>query len=158
MTLNNNLNILIAIILIILNVIPIYIYGYRKKKFGIYALTIFIIVFCSYLVYYTFPFKNAIDEKQHLYEMERSTDETNLDKKNYSGDIDKEEKNITAHLKNMDILLRTSTMQSFLCISLCIIGLSVVSGRNRYYITLLFIHLIFFCFCCILEGSEHFTN
>lgn len=156
--LSTNTNILIAVLLVIANAIPIYMYSYRKKKLGIYSLSIFVILFCTYLIYYTFPFKNTIDEKEHLYEMERNASDRNEETRMYSSGIDKEEQKIASHLENMDIMLRISTMQSLICLGLSIIGLSTVSGRNRYYLILLFVHFFFFCFCCILEATEHFTN
>jgi hypothetical protein len=157
--LTTNTNIIIALLLIMVNAIPIYIYGYRKKKYGIYSLIIFIAIFCSYLTYYTFPFKGAIDEKEHLYELEKTADEKHVtDDTHFSSDIDKEEKRINHHLDNLDIILRVATIQSLLCIFLCILGLSLVTGRNKYYITLLFIHCFLFCLCCVLEVTDHFTN
>lgn len=155
---STNTTILISILLILVNVIPIYIYSYRKKKYGLYPLMIFMVISCSYLLYYSIPFKKSIDDKEHLHELERNADENNNSEIHFAGDIAKEEKKIATHLNNLDLIVRVASIQSLLCIFLCILGLILVYGRNKYYITLLFVHCILFCFCCILEITEHFTN
>ena len=130
----------------------------EKKKYGIYSLIIFIIIFCTYLIYYIVPFKNAIDDKEHAYKLERISKNKTVEEEHLTSTLDSDEKKITTHLNNLNIILRVATMQSLLCIFLCILGLATVSGRNKYYITLLFVHSFFFCFCCVLEVTQHFTN
>jgi hypothetical protein len=155
---STNINIAIVVSLILINALLIYRYSYRKKKFGIYALGIFIFFATSYLAYYAIPFKNAIDDKEQLHDLEKNTDENSETMSHFSSDINKAENSINYHLKNLDVILRITTIQSLLCIFFCIIGLATVSGRNRYYITLLFIHGFLFCLCCLMEVSDHITN
>lgn len=159
--LSTKINLIIFISLAIINAILIYIYKYRKKKYGIYSTIIFAAIAICYLVYYTIPFKNSIDKKEALHEIERSNEPSSgiqLSDTNLFSDINKEEIIIEKHLNNLDILLRIASIQSIYCIILSLFGLIVVSGRNQYYTLLLIMHSGFFCICCLLEISGHLTE
>lgn len=155
---------IIICLLILANAIPIFIFSYRKRKYGIYPGIIFAILFGAYLVYYVLPYKMAVDTKISVYESDPSQSKKKIasailaNSNSLANQSSELEEKLHTHMDILDILIKICYTQSIICILLSLWGLISISGRNRFYLQLIGIHGILLGLCLFIELTKHFTK
>ena len=139
---------IILVCLFIINISFLY-FSRRKRKYGLYSTKIFLIIFISYWAYYIYilqhsntpaptPTSSIVNNNKMIISSAPTYDPLKF--------IANEAK-VKKHLPIIYLILNAATFQAALVILFAIIGLLNINGRNTYYRSVLFIHILFLILC-----------